>query len=555
MDFPMLFAEMLPLLTAAALLGTVILSGILIALPPDRPREVGVSVVFGLSLLAWLQGNVLLWQYGVLNGSPIDWAPHRIHALIDLSIWCLVLGGTLLGSRYVNRIALWGSVVLVVVQASGTALQAARSTDRWINHYSFDGSTRFSFSSDRNVVILVLDTFQSDLFQELLEEDPGIGEWLSGFTYFRNATGGFPSTAPSIPLILTGRYYDNAVPFQDFVKSTFKSASLPQTLKEANYHVYYNNLYYWPSLYADPSIASHVLEKTPRWHDVQSRRWAGGLMLLGVFRSVPQAGKRFLEGAVARITPTLAWDDAYGDETLPMGPHAHGDARADGDIAFFRAMRSLSSTKMKTPAFKYYHLWGIHAPLLHDENLQPVTVPYTRENAKHQAKGTFRLLRGYIETLTKLHIYDQSLLLIVADHGTEFEPFRPRLVEVDSRLRTDGSARPVATRHPFGLPLVLVKPIAATGALKISDSPVSLGDIPRTITSALGMKSASPGESMLDPSLPPSRPRRVLKYNAEHLHLTSRYFPPLTEYVVSGFSWFDESWKTTGRRFLPDESR
>ena len=555
MDFPMLFAEMLPLLTAAALLGTVLLSGMLIALPRGRPREIGVSMVFGLAFLAWLQGNVLLWQYGLLNGSPIDWASHRIHGLIDASIWCLVIAGTLLGSTYVNRMALWGSVALIVVQASGTALQASRSNDRWINHYSFDQSARFSFSRDRNVVILVLDTFQSDLFQELLDEDPDIAEWLSGFTYFRNATGGFPSTAPSIPLILTGRYYDNAVPFQDFVKSAFKSASLPQTLKEAKYHVYYNNLYYWPSLYADPSIASHVLKKTPRWHDAQSRRWASGLMLLGVFRSLPQAGKRFLEGAVAGITPSLAWDDAYGEETLPMGPHARGDARADGDIAFFRAMTALSSAAMKAPAFKYYHLWGIHAPLLHDENLQPVTVPYTRENARHQAKGTLRLLRGYVETLTKLHIYDQSLLLIVADHGTEFQPFLPRLVEVDSRLRTGGSARPVATSHSFGLPLVLVKPIAATGALKVSDAPVSLGDIPRTVTSALGIKSASPGESMFDPALTPNRPRRVLKYDATALHLTNRYFPPLTEYVVSGFSWFDESWHATGRKFRPAEPR
>jgi hypothetical protein len=555
MDFPMLFAEMLPLLTAAALLGSILLSGTLIALPRGRPREVGISVVFGLALLAWLQGNFLLWQYGLLNGSPIDWASHWTHGLIDASIWCLVLAGALFGSRYVNPVAFWGSVALIVVQASGTALQASRSSDRWINHYSFDQSTRFSFSRDRNVVILVLDTFQSDLFQELLDEDPGIAEWLSGFTYFRNATGGFPSTAPSIPLILTGRYYDNAVPFQDFVKSTFKSASLPQTLKAANYHVYYNNLYYWPSLYADPSIASHVLEKTPRWHDAQSRRWASGLMLLGLFRSLPQAGKRVLEGAVARTTPSLAWDDAYGEETLPMGPHARGDARAEGDIAFFRAMTSLSSVAMRTPAFKYYHLWGIHAPLLHDENLRPVTVPYTRENAKRQAKGTFRLLKGYIETLTKLNIYDQSLLLIVADHGTEFQPFRPRLVEVDTRLRTGGSAPPVSTRNSFGLPLVLVKPIAATGAMRVSDAPVSLGDIPRTVTSALGMKSASPGESMFDPGLRPNRPRRVLKYNAEHLHLTSRYFPPLTEYVVSGFSWFDESWQTTGRSFHPVEPR
>ncbi len=196
MDFPMLFAEMLPLLTAAALLGTVLLSGMLIALPRDRPREIGVAMVFGLAFLAWLQGNVLLWQYGLLNGSPIDWASHRTHGLIDASIWCLVLAGTLFGSRYVNRITLWGSVALIVVQASGTALAASRSNDRWINHYSFDKSARFSFSPDRNVIILVLDTFQSDLFQELLDDDPGIAEWLSGFTYFRNATGRISRAQP-----------------------------------------------------------------------------------------------------------------------------------------------------------------------------------------------------------------------------------------------------------------------------------------------------------------------------------------------------------------------
>jgi hypothetical protein len=108
----------------------------------------------------------------------------------------------------------------------------------------------------------------------------------------------------------------------------------------------------------------------------------------------------------------------------------------------------------------------------------------------------------------------------------------------------------VAASNSFGLPLVLVKPIAATGAMKVSDAPVSLGDIPRTITSALGMKTAFPGESMLDPRLPPSRLRRVLKYNPDRLRLTNRYFPPLTEYVVSGFSWFDESWRPTGRVFL-----
>ena len=137
--------------------------------------------------------------------------------------------------------------------------------------------------------------------------------------------GDFPARPPSIPLILTGRYYDNAVPFQDFVKSTFKSASLPQQLKAANYHVYYNNLYYWPSLYADPSIASHVLEKTLRWHDAQSRRWASGLMLLGRL-SEPSTGRQTVSGG--RRCQNHA-EPGVG-RRLRRGDVADGPARARG---------------------------------------------------------------------------------------------------------------------------------------------------------------------------------------------------------------------------------
>jgi hypothetical protein len=113
----------------------------------------------------------------------------------------------------------------------------------------------------------------------------------------------------------------------------------------------------------------------------------------------------------------------------------------------------------------------------------------------------------------------------------------------------------VSAFNSFGLPLVLVKPIGATGTMKVSDAPVSLGDIPRTVISALGMKTAFPGESMLNPTLPAGRRRTVLKYDPASLHLTNKYFPPLTEYVISGFSWVEDSWRPTGREFPPGDMR
>jgi hypothetical protein len=58
---------------------------------------------------------------------------------------------------------------------------------------------------------------------------------------------------------LTGRYYDNAVPFQD--SSSQPSRRVPSAaLKAANYHVYYNNRTTGPA-YA-VLHRSHVLEKT-----------------------------------------------------------------------------------------------------------------------------------------------------------------------------------------------------------------------------------------------------------------------------------------------------
>ncbi len=557
MDFPMSFREVLPSLLAAALLGTLLLTGALMALPSGRVRGVGLTLLLALGFLAWFQGNVLLWPYGVLDGRPIDWAAHRLHGLVDAVVWCLVLAGAF-AFRFVSRIGATASVVFIILQAGGIAIQAARSPDRWIDRTSFDDSARFLFSRDRNVVILVLDTFQSDLFQELLDEDPGLAERFRGFTFFRNSVGGFPNTAASIPLILSGRYYDNAMPFQEFVRSTYRTASLPQALKAASFHVYYNNPYFWPSLYADERTASNTRTKTFEWHDRLPRQRAAQLMGLGVLRSLPQPGKRLLYESPAVAAPRLEADG--GDESSPASAPFGGVARptaahqqlAAGDAPFFRKFASQASVAMKTPTFKYFHVWGIHPPLTHDENLRPQTLPFTRQNAKRQAKGILHLLETFLDTFIDRHIYDETLLFIVGDHGTSFHP---RLVTVDDGIRTRPSAIPVATEHSFGLPLVLLKPIGAQGPMRVSDAPVSLSDIPQTVASALGLPAGFPGESMLAPSLPTDRQRRVLRYGPEAFRLTEPYFPPLTEYVVSGFSWLDESWRPTGREFLPGKTR
>ena len=71
----------------------------------------------------------------------------------------------------------------------------------------------FELSRTRNVIHIVLDAFQSDVFGEILaEERPKLDRSLSGAVFFANHTGAFPTTIASMPAMLTGKVYRNDRP-------------------------------------------------------------------------------------------------------------------------------------------------------------------------------------------------------------------------------------------------------------------------------------------------------------------------------------------------------
>ena len=520
------FAEIAPGLLLAALVLWAALAAPVLALPSARLKEAGAIVFCATGVAAWVQSQVIVWRYGLLAGRPIEWAGHGLHGWIDRALWLLaaVAATVAIGRRRPPSPA-W-IVAAMLIQVGGLAVHAAVTPTRWVDLTEFDETGRHALSTSRNAIVLVLDSFQADLFQQILDEDPTVAARLSGFTYFRNATGGFPSTAPSIPLILTGRPYLNREPFADFVRAAF-AASLPATLKQAGYDVYYNSEYLWPALYADERTSSHVrVAAAPRWTPAPWSR-TRALAALGAFRCLPQDVKRLVETRLTRLG-------------------AGASATWQNDLEFFREFAREASPRLGAPGFKYYHLQGLHPPLKYDERGRPVSVAFTREHARAQAIGLLSGVDSLLETLVRLGIYDRSLLVILGDHGTTFAP---RLVEVAGAARTRPAASPVPTAHTFGLPLVLVKPIGATGGLRSSDRPVALGDVARTVADSLGVANRLPGDSMLAEAATFERARLVLKYDPDALDLDADYFPTIEEYRVAGFSWLAESWKSTGRQF------
>jgi len=85
--------------------------------------------------------------------------------------------------------------------------------------------------------MIMLDSFTSDIFSEIIKEDISISTKLQGFTYFRNTISNFPWTGDSVPAIFSGRIDDHSVPSVSYMKDVWGKTSLPVALSQNGFQV------------------------------------------------------------------------------------------------------------------------------------------------------------------------------------------------------------------------------------------------------------------------------------------------------------------------------
>ena len=58
---------------------------------PDRLFAYYIAALFGLGILTWAQGNLLVADYGLLYGEGLDLAPHAWRMPLDIGLWLAVV--------------------------------------------------------------------------------------------------------------------------------------------------------------------------------------------------------------------------------------------------------------------------------------------------------------------------------------------------------------------------------------------------------------------------------------------------------------------------------
>jgi len=542
-------AVMLLVLLAALVIRTIL---------PAPVCRLLTAAALGMAVLVWLQGQVLLWDYGVLDGREIIDSGWSTALAVDSLIWASVLVGVFLGRRWLVGLAAPICGMLLLIQLIPVALALSNySAPSGLHRYNFSERDKFSFSRDQNVILIILDAYQADIFQELIQGDPQWREEFDGFTFFRNALAGYSKTYPSLALMLTGKWYDNQQPIQDFLHQAFDDRSLPRILRDRNWQVdlfpHFKRL-----LPISPDLASNV---EPTIGCETRRTEAGRLLDLGWFRVSPHWVKSFwlndyhwrLAGIVGASCQPDSGDDSNGHS--PAGETGGHHAA----LRFVHEMEERADLALNRPAFKLYHLLIPHAPFHLDEDLQVRRLEDGRTGFQRQSQATLEVMKRFLRGLREIGAYDNSVIAIVSDHGggEYVSEIQADHLPDELLIRLDDNDDIPGTHLVSGLPLVLIKPPGLRGRMEVSDVPVSLADLARTIADFTVLGTELPGENMFRIEADRPRNRRYLHYQFRGWH--GDYLPAMTEYLVEGFSWSASSWHASGRVLaspvLNDEGR
>lgn len=535
LEIPYYYTDMVGVFIIYSIVTGLIISTILVLLKGNLHQR-AVVFVFALGLLFWIQGNILVWDYGVLDGREIIWNNYFLNGIIDSAIWIAVLAIALIKAPVFYKHIALASVILLVIQGGGLATEILQAPDEpdWKNYYiGYDDDSMFEFSEEQNVIVLVLDMFQSDIFQEIITEDPEYAEIFDGFTYYRNTVGGFPTTHPSVTFILTGQYYDNSIPIQDFIKNSFLNNSVPLILKEEGYQV---DLYPMgiKTIYSSNETASNVGTENQGKVDkeIDELKAADEMLQLTIFRYVPHYLK----------------SQFYFVPFVELGD----DDNVHQDVAFHNSLVSNTIVTNDNEIFKFYHIIGAHAPYTLNSELQNEELPQNRSGCIEQSKAALKVAGEMIEQLKENDIYDNSMIFVIGDHGN---PWASADLNAEVLYTNNESNEYYYVNKNVvssAIPLMLVKPFNSSGDLKISDAPVSNGDIPKTIESELNLSNEFPGESIFTINESDERERKFYYYiwdGSQELE----YLPQFEQYSINGHSWLTSSWAKTGLTYKPGE--
>ena len=372
------------------------------------PQKLSIAfraAVYAVSFLAWIQGNLLIINYGTLDGSLIDWSAYTLRYVLDTLLWlaviCLFIFLMFRFRKKFRRIVEIAACVLLATQLVSLAVFLVQNLGRQggeTRYLSHSGQSTVSASGD-NTVVFVLDTVDSLFFQDFIQQYPDVMDRdFADFTFYRDTVGGAARTKYAIPQILTGDVDRQERPYGDYLKAAYTASPLMNELASGRYDTGFYTYGKFMDLSRTDAIGNLVVGKPKTSSRLGLARQ---FMKLVAFRYAPSVLSRYFWMYTGDFDRWLAKDAAY----------------SLNDVSFYKRLTSKGiQASVEKPCFRFFHLKGLHLPFQLDENVRKVDRSDTDES--HQCLAVLKIVSEYLSRLKNLGLYDQAAIIIMADHGS-----------------------------------------------------------------------------------------------------------------------------------------
>lgn len=401
------------LITTIVIVAILLIPTILI---PSRHIKFYSSVVFSLGVASYLQGNLMMVDYGLLDGREIAWSNYLPWGIVNTMIWlvCLILPIIVICKRekWFYSACKYISYFIVGVQAITLAVLLVTTPLNSRTNYYLSDSALYDLSNDENTLVFLLDGFDGAVSDEIFNTGNEFTNKFEDFTYYNNATSVYPTTRSSVGYLLTNQKYLNEQTYDNYITEAYRNNSLYDDMYNAGYNIQiYSDYPNFVSYEKNQIIENMVSEnfKVSSYTKLNSM-----LYKFTGFKYLPHFLKRYC-WLYSSDFNTLIETDLQGNSQ----PYIINDVEFYNNLLTQRV--KMDSTK-KT--FKFFHLNGAHGPYVMNENMEQVDS--SKSSEIKQAKGALNIVSEYLEQMKELNVYDNSNVIILADHG--YRGFRQHIV-------------------------------------------------------------------------------------------------------------------------------
>lgn len=478
--------------------------------------RIGLAVGLAVLLITYVQGNFLVGNLPVLDGTSISWEDYSalqtesvILCIVVLTI--VVLLFLLLKKQLFGKACMYISACLSLMLLV-TAITEVFGSDALEPKLKLQISTKneFVMSGEQNFVIFMLDAADSREFSYLLEQDPEYRDIFADFTYYENTVGAYSCTRYAVPYILSGKWYECDTSFEEYMEDLYNTSPLIEELENRNYRIGL----YEPDLHAqnnDVLRFDNIFEA-----EFKVKSYLGmarqELKLVG-YRYAPYWLKKYCVLKQAAFDEQLEAGEESGEITASMENRVFLDHLNAGGITVDDTENS----------FKFIHLEGAHSPYVYDAEVN--IIDESQGTYAQNMEASLTLAERYLSALKKSGTYDNTAIIVMSDHGFNRD--------IDNADMGD---------NPFmrQCGLLLIKGVGEThDTMQISEAPVSYEDLQEAYRRLLD---GAWSDAVFDCREGEHRDRRYLWYA-----VTDEDY--LVEYQQTGYASDLSTMIPTGREF------